>query len=244
MRRGLCFNCGGRGHLSRDCPTPRPARFRVEAEIGTHAINISHGGASRNALYESTETADSLYVGSTHLALPIELEEGEAEVLDTWMGPIDFFEDCANRAEDLMKPDVEFNDEVISALKNVKIHDTTDEHLNSTDAGLGLLLEVSELPVSRRLDLQTIASDVAGACEDESPTKDHGPIPAYNAKMEREKPPAPPHVNPYDPLIADLAESILNFNANCDVEFPSANFDNDTLIDLDMTNDLQCKPKV
>ncbi|KAF8135339.1 hypothetical protein K438DRAFT_1997377 [Mycena galopus ATCC 62051] len=82
MRKGLCFNCGGRGHRARDCPSPKSPRVRNDSGINTHAMYFSHGSPSRGALYKTTEIR---HVGSVRWD-PLEVEEGGVE-------PIEFCKD-------------------------------------------------------------------------------------------------------------------------------------------------------
>ncbi|KAJ7797265.1 hypothetical protein B0H14DRAFT_3493927 [Mycena olivaceomarginata] len=78
MRKGLCFNCGGRGHRARDCPSPKSQRSRNELEggINTHAMFFPTGPQSRDALYQSTEIGNNLHVGSIRFDVLLEVEEG------------------------------------------------------------------------------------------------------------------------------------------------------------------------
>ncbi|KAF8136864.1 hypothetical protein K438DRAFT_1996877 [Mycena galopus ATCC 62051] len=90
MRRGLCFNCGGRGHRARDCPSPRlqPERNEFKRGINTHAMYFSTGSQSREALYESTE----MYVGSVQLDVLLEVEEGGVEPMEFFKDSVEFLD--------------------------------------------------------------------------------------------------------------------------------------------------------
>ncbi|KAJ7601394.1 hypothetical protein DFH06DRAFT_1408232 [Mycena polygramma] len=91
MRKGLCFNCSGRGHLARDCPSPKPARPKSEAEMDTHAVYFS-GPSSRDA-YVSPGVLESMHIGSVRFDIPLEVVEGGVEPLESWWEPTEIFDD-------------------------------------------------------------------------------------------------------------------------------------------------------
>ncbi|KAJ7098545.1 hypothetical protein B0H15DRAFT_1004909 [Mycena belliarum] len=95
MRRGLCFNCGGRGHRVRDCPSPKSGRYSTETEFATHAAYIPYSG---DAPYER----GTLHIGSVCLNLALEVEEGGVE-------PTEFFEDFPADLNDSTMNDVDFD---------------------------------------------------------------------------------------------------------------------------------------
>ncbi|KAJ7501413.1 hypothetical protein B0H11DRAFT_2224793 [Mycena galericulata] len=85
MRKGLCFNCGGRGHIARDCPSRKFNRSN-ETRFDTHAVRIAAETSTCDALYASTEVLKTLHVGSVHFDALLEVVEGGVE-------PMEFFDD-------------------------------------------------------------------------------------------------------------------------------------------------------
>ncbi|KAJ6472143.1 hypothetical protein C8R47DRAFT_1221915 [Mycena vitilis] len=90
MRKGLCFNCSGRGHLARDCPSPKSARPRSEVEMDTHAVYFS--GSSSHDAYVSPDVLESMYIGSVRFDVPPEVVERGVEPLESWWEPTEIFD--------------------------------------------------------------------------------------------------------------------------------------------------------
>ncbi|KAJ7103960.1 hypothetical protein B0H15DRAFT_794853 [Mycena belliarum] len=220
MRRGLCFNCGGRGHRVRDCPSPKSGRYSTETEFATHAAYIPYSG---DAPYER----GTLHIGSVHLNLALEAEEGGVE-------PTEFFEDFPADLNDRTMNDVDFDldidpdmsadsqtevDPTIplfrvmsdcgSSLLSCKPQNSQNDDLHSVVDSPSRILRIARLDTDGLSGLQTRLAAMEGATPRDIAMSELKPTPAYNtgvsasaemagASKTGSQPPVDP-VNPVDP---------------------------------------------
>ncbi|KAJ6562647.1 hypothetical protein B0H19DRAFT_1260213 [Mycena capillaripes] len=87
LAKGLCFNCGEPGHLSRNCPKKQTIPSKNKGKppgISAHTAYIPTASSSRNALRESTTVLESMHVGPIRFGDLSGVEEG-GEPLETFV---------------------------------------------------------------------------------------------------------------------------------------------------------------